>query len=141
MKCKIHFYLLNDHFSVEHAEANYEGKESELNRRYEWQDEMDITNDVLKAEIHEKATYPIQGTMPDGNAFTHEISNMRLIELSSEGGATYVGCSESILDSVDIDESNDTITVKVYLKDYEPLANPIPGIYIAAQEFPKELIQ
>ena len=28
----------------------------------------------------------------------------------------------------------------VYLKDYEPLTNPIPGIYIAAQEFPKELM-
>jgi hypothetical protein len=29
----------------------------------------------------------------------------------------------------------------VYLKDFEPMSNPVPGIYIAAQEFPKELIE
>jgi hypothetical protein len=29
--------------------------------------------------------------------------------------------------------------VKLFLKDLEPFANPVPGIYISTKEFPKEL--
>ncbi|MDC0100677.1 hypothetical protein OAI90_10345, partial [Crocinitomicaceae bacterium] len=51
-----------------------------------------------------------------------------------------LACSESILSSFDIEKSDEVFVVKIYIKDDEPLANPVPGVYIAAQEFPKELI-
>ena len=88
MKCRIHFYLMNEHFSVEHAEAHYNGEESEMNPKHEWEDELALTNEVDEVIEHENAIYPIQVT----------------------------------------------------LKELEPMSNPVPGIYIAAQEFPKELI-
>ena len=140
MKCQIHVFLLNEHFSLEYAQEHYGGEESELNRKYEWQDELEVTNDITEVVEHENAVYPIQGTMPDGESFCHDVSAMRLFELKSIDGSTLIGCSESILDSCEIDSSGEKHIIKIFIKDYEPMANPIPGIYIASQEFPKTLI-
>lgn len=141
MKCTVHFYLLNDHFSKEHADANYEGEESELNRKFEWEDELKITTEIDGVEFHEKAVYPLSGETSDG-PFSYDVKSMNLFELkSTEHGSTYVGCSESIMDSHELIEEDGTTALKVYLKDFEPMSNPVPGIYIAAQEFPKELIE
>jgi hypothetical protein len=52
----------------------------------------------------------------------------------------FVGASESMIDTLNIEKLNDEILVSFYLKDNEPHANTIPGIYIASKEFPKELI-
>ena len=138
MSCTIHFYLLNDDFSVEHAEAVHGGEESENNRKYEWEDELKVTTEVSGIAEHENASFPLQGELPDGKVFEHEVMNMRMFEIQGDT-PVWVGCSESLLDSSEIIVGDD-ITLRVYLKDYEPMANPIPGIYIASQEFPKELI-
>ena len=98
MNCKVHFYLLNDDFSVEHAEANHEGKESENNRLHEWEDELDITTEVTGMEMHEGASFPLQGQHPDGKDFHFDIKGMRLFELLGEQ-KTVLGCSESLFDS------------------------------------------
>lgn len=138
MKCKVHIFLLNDDFSIEHAEANHEGKESENNRHYEWEDELNITTDVDGMEEHQAAIFPLQGQFPDGKEFNFEIAGMRLFELKGEQ-QTIVGCSESLFDSFEWTETDGAFVLKLYLKDYEPLTNPIPGMYFTVQEFPKEL--
>lgn len=141
MECKIHVYLLNEHFSQEHADANFEGKPSENNRKYEWEDELKITTNVIEVKEHEKASFPLAGELPTGKQFNYEVKNMRLFEVISEGQpSNFIGCSESILEDATVEKTDDLITISIYIKDFEPLSNPIPGIYIAAQEFPKELI-
>jgi hypothetical protein len=140
-ECIVNVYLLNEHFSPEYAEAQHNGKESENNLRYEWEDEFAITSDVLSVTAIENASLPLQGEMPDGQIFSHEVSKMLLFEIaSSDAPTTFVGASASIVDSYTIDQSGEDIRLKIFLKDYEPLSNPIPGIYIASKEFPKELI-
>lgn len=143
MQCSIHFYLLNSDFSEEHADLHHGGEESEFNTLYEWEDELTVTSDVLSIETIPFASYPLQGVDPDGKEFAHDVENMRLFEIiANDGPNFYVGCSESILDSYSKENLDDEmIILKVYLKDYEPMSNPIPGIYIASQEFPKDLIQ
>jgi hypothetical protein len=59
---------------------------------------------------------------------------------SEDAPDTYVGASQSIVDRYEKEENDGGVTVRIFLKDYEPMANPIPGIYIASKEFPKELI-
>ena len=140
-ECIVNVYLLNEHFSPEYAEAQHNGKESENNLRYEWEDEFAITSDVLSVTAIENASFPLQGEMPDGQIFSHEVTRMLLFEIaSSDAPTTYVGASASIVDSYEIDQSGEDIRLKIFLKDYEPMSNPIPGIYIASKEFPKELI-
>ncbi len=141
MKCRIHFYLMNEHFSVEHAEAHYNGEESEMNPKHEWEDELALTNEVDDVIEHENSIYPIQGEMPNGDPFHFDIAKMRILEItSSETQSTFIGCSESILDNVEVLKTENTYIIKITLKELEPMSNPVPGIYIAAQEFPKELI-
>ena len=140
-ECILNVYLLNEHFSPEYAEAQHNGKESENNLRYEWEDEFAITSDVLSVTAIEDASFPLQGEMPDGQIFSHEVTRMLLFEIASaDAPTTFVGASASIVDSYEIDQSGVDIRLKIFLKDYEPMSNPIPGIYIASKEFPKELI-
>lgn len=141
MKCKIHFYLLNEHFSIEHAEAHHNGEESEMNPKYEWEDELALTSEIIQFKELQNVEYPLQGNMPNGEPFHFDIPKMRLVELiDSNSTSTFVGCSESILAHLEVTAQNDECVVKVTLKELEPMSNPVPGIYIAAQEFPKELI-
>lgn len=141
MKCKINVYCLNEHFSQEHADAHFNGQPSENNRKYDWEDEMNITSAVTEVKEHRKATFPLVGEMPNGESFSHEVKEMMLFEIVSEGyPSTYIGCSESILEECSQEKIEDTIHLKLCIKDLEPHANPIPGIYIASHEFPKALI-
>lgn len=140
MKCTVHFYLLNDHFSEEHAKANYNGDESEFNRKFEWEDELKITTEVDEVIFHENVVYSLIGETSNGS-FSYDVSAMNLFELKSEKNeSTYVGCSASVMNSYELAGENGFV-IKVLLKDLEPMSNPVPGIYIAAQEFPKELIK
>lgn len=141
MTCKAHFYLLNDHFSIEHANENYNGEESELNRRHQWEDELAIKVEVTETVVVENASYALQGTLPSGEAFNHQVEGMRIFNImNGEQAVAQLVCSESILSSFEVEKTEKFMTVKVYIKDDEPMANPVPGVYIAAQEFPKELI-
>ena len=63
---------------------------------------------------------------------------MFLVALEMENGQQGAfAVSESILDSYTFQGDK----LEVFLKDYEPMSNPIPGVYIASKEFPKELIR
>jgi hypothetical protein len=136
MKLNAHFYQLNDDFSPEYAEANFNGKESENNPRYEWEDELDV-NEVKNVDIIRKGEYPLRGEIESG-PFEYILPNMFLVALEMENGQQGAfAVSESILDSYTFQGDK----LEVFLKDYEPMSNPIPGVYIASKEFPKELIR
>ncbi len=139
MNCRIHLYLLNEHFSVEHANANHDGEESEMNRKFEWEDELNVKN-VLGVQELENSIYVLQGSNADGNSFSYDVAKMRVFEIETSDGNLQVGCSESILDSCELIKNATDFTIKILIKDYEPMSNPVPGVFIAAQEFPKELI-
>lgn len=140
MKCRVHVYLLNEHFSQEYADLHHNGQDSEMNLRYEWEDELEITSEVLEVKEHAHAIFPLQGTMGDGSSFSFDVKAMHLFELLGPEGSTVLGCSESILDRAEVVKGENAWVLRMYLKDYEPMSNPIPGIYIASQEFPRELI-
>ena len=137
MALTVKVYLLNDDFSQEYADTHNNGNESELNRHYEWQDELEVTSDVKKIEVIENGTYTLAGEM-EGRQFSYDVPKMRLFSVQSNDAMDLlIGCSESLLADYKV-EGNELL--EIYLKDYEPLSNPVPGVYIAAQEFPKDLI-
>lgn len=141
MKCKIHTYLLNDAFSQEFADKNHNGKPSEDNQLFEWEDELEVSTPISSVTEMENEIYLLQGSMPDGSAFSYPISNMRLVKIEfDDAPAFFIGCSENILADLKIQKNENSTTIDLYLKDYEPLSNPIPGIYIGSKSFPKELI-
>lgn len=142
MNCKIHIYLLNDLYSQELADAEFGGKESADNLRYEWEDELEINSEVTEVKEIKNATYTLAGYDENEELFSHEIPAMHLFEIHSEGHqATFVGASSSIVERCELESDQQRYTISIYLKDYEPMANPVPGIFIASKSFPKELIR
>lgn len=142
MNCKIHIYLLNDLFSQELADSEHEGNQSIDNIKYEWEDELSISSDVTSVTELSDVDYPLAGMNEDNEAFQFDIPNMRLFEISSSDAPNvYVGASESIVSSAKFEKTDETFTIEIFLKDYEPMSNPTPGIFIAAKSFPKELIR
>ncbi|TNE56317.1 MAG: hypothetical protein EP338_00300 [Bacteroidetes bacterium] len=138
MLLKLHFFLLNEDFSPEYAEANHDGKESENNRLYEWEDALEI-REVKQVDFERNGQVLLQGVLPNDEAFSHLVAGMFVIRIETEEGQeAKLGVSESILDRYEWDENE--ALLKVYIKDYEPHGNPAPGIYIASKEFPKELV-
>lgn len=141
MICRIHVYAINYHFSQEYADEHNKGQESEMNRLYEWQDELEINENVEKVEEKSNDVFCLQGTLPTGLDFNEKVDGMHMVHIHcSSGYVNEIGCSESILDRIEVLSDEDAYIVSIWIKGNEPLANPIPGIYIAAQEFPKSLV-
>ncbi len=139
MKINAHFFLLNDDFSPEYAEANHGGKESDNNPLYEWEDEFSVSEDLEDVFVEEKSVYLLQGETNEGS-FSYEIPNMLVARLKMKNGVVGAfAISESIVDAYTFEKEGEVAHFKVYIKDYEPLADPIPGVYIASKEFPTDL--
>jgi len=142
MNCKIHIYLLNDLYSQELADEQHDGNQSIDNIKYEWEDELSISSDVISITELTDVDYPLAGMNENNEAFKFDIPNMHLFEIcSSDAPKVYVGASESIVSSATFEKTDETYTIEIFLKDYEPMSNPTPGIFIAAKSFPKELIR
>lgn len=141
MKCSIHVYLINELYSQEFANEFHNGNPSEDNKEFDWEDELSISSDVISTEELSNSVYKLEGENGSGDFFSVEVPNMRLVKIeSSDAPVVFVGASESMVDTLSIEKLSDEILISIYLKDNEPHANPIPGIYIASKEFPKELI-
>jgi hypothetical protein len=133
--------MLNEHFSQEHADAQHNGEESENNLRIEWEDELALNTPLKEVLVHRKATYTIQGQDANGVTFSYDIPETVVFDIVDIGGTiTQMACSESVMDHFEIIEEEGGKCLNVFMQESEPHTNPIPGIYIALQEFPKELI-
>jgi len=141
MKYTIHTYLLNDLYSQELADSQNNGEQTPDNKKYDWEDEMSISSRVKEVEELIDCSYFLAGSLGDGSNFSIEVPKMRLLKItSSDAPDLYVGASESIISEVRIIRNENHWKIEIFIKDLEPMANPIPGIYIASKEFPKELV-
>lgn len=138
MSFHVHVLMFNEHFSQEHADAHFDGQESENNKKYDWEDEMSLKINAVKKEELKKSTSYLRG-MKGEEPFEIPLNDMRVFLFEAENGEkAEIACSESLYESHVLDHEKNRLTL--YLKG-DPYANPIPGIYVASLEFPKELIQ
>ena len=141
MKCTIHTYLLNDLYSQELADSQNNGEQTPDNKKYDWEDEMNVSSMVNDVEELKDSSYFLAGSLGDGSNFSIEVPKMRLLKItSSDAQDLFVGASESIISELRINRNENHWKIEIFIKDLEPMANPIPGIYIASKEFPKELV-
>lgn len=140
MDLTLHVFQVNSDFSPEYADANHEGKESDNNPIYEWEDELHIQDGVKNYQIIRNGAYLLQGQYADGTAFSEEVQKMCLIELELENGQIgHLGASECMVLEYKEKEVDGKNIIELYLKDYEPFWNEMPGVYIASKEFPKNI--
>ena len=131
----IRVYLKNSSFSEEYAQEKYQGEDSPENIRYEWEDEFKLAGNSVVLERN--STYLLAGERGESDAFSYDIKDVMTFVFVGDEGSTPVVFSEKAVDEYILDTTNKTVTV--YLNDVEVIENPIPGIYIALSDFPKEL--
>ena len=132
---RVQVFMLNEHFSQEHADANFNGQESENNKRLDWEDELILRGENEFHEEKENSVYFIRGHKGE-NLFEIPVQGMRIFSFVEKGVlSAEIACSETLYENHVINGNTLELTLKG-----EPYANPIPGIYISSNEFPKELI-
>lgn len=132
--------MLNALFSEEEARMKHGGEESPENRKFLWEDEFEI--EAKRIEVHsiEGGSYSLIGQRGDGEPFEEHVPGMRVFEFRKDDGLTgVIACSEVLLDSHELINRSEDVELKVFLKDDEPYANPLPGIYISSSDFPAGL--
>lgn len=141
MKGIAHFYKLNYDFSPEFAKAHHHGEESENNRKFDWEDELEITSDISDIQVEEDGIFTLQGEK-DTRPFSVDISKMTCFNfIGIDATKTVFACSTSLIHHFDIQHTENKKVLSVYLKEEEPLTNPTHGVYIALFDFPEFLIE
>ena len=128
----------NELYSQEIADAQHNGEESEDNKLFEWEDEMNLKGEIMEVDVERDAEYAIRGEKGDGQVFEIKIPKMCIFNFIKEDNSVIqIACSESLYADHELIINDKILTL--FLKG-DPYANPIPGIYIASKEFPKELM-
>lgn len=134
---RVHVYARNIHFSQEHADAQHGGEESESNKRWDWEDELWLKNDMNWEEELVKTEVVLRGYKNE-ELFEVPLLRMRVFNFSnSQGEINQIACSESLYESHELSVANRRLNL---ILNGMPYANPVPGIYVSSVEFPKELI-
>lgn len=133
----VQVYLKNPSFSEEYAIEKHEGKDSPENIRYEWEDEFAIRGEFSDVEIQRYSEYTLSGEQGEGTPFHVVFSDVFMFHFVSKEGITPLVFPEAAVDEYVLDKERKRLTV--YLNYDETIENPIPGIYLFAKDFPKEL--
>ncbi len=133
----INVFMNNELYSQEFADENHNGEESSDNKLFEWEDEMNLRGEIMEVDEQVNSNYSVRGEKGDGSIFEITVPKMRMYNfIKEDNSVVQIGCSESLYAQHELLVHDKILTL--YLKG-EPYANPIPGIYIASREFPKEL--
>lgn len=133
----VNVFMNNELYSQKFADDNHNGEESADNKLFEWEDEMNLKGEIMEVDVERDSEYIIRGDKGDGNPFEIAIPNMLIFNFIREDNSVIqIACSESLHEEHEL-IINDKI-LSLFLKG-EPYANPIPGVYVASREFPKEL--
>lgn len=142
MNLHLHFILVNSEFNQGLADDLNEGQESEDNIKYLWEDELKVSEPVREFKIRNNAIYTLAGRLPNDKEFNFEIWDMTIVDCVTENGKNMqFAVSKKLLKKTEkiVDETNDETHLYFYLRDGIPMENPMDGVYILKQDFPKEL--
>ena len=140
MKVTITVKEVNPDFDRELADREHDGKESEDNILYSWEDEFDIQGDVKDLKIRNNVPFDLE-TMEGDEEATYTIESMMVLDAILVNGAT-TSCAFSrslVKDTKKVASKKGDVHFYVFLKGGKQIVTPVTGIYIAQKDFPKEL--
>lgn len=132
---------VNPDFNQEYADKNHNGKESEENIHYLWEDELELHLPVLVLKVKNNVNYPLAGTIGK-KKFMHDIPACTIIECTHENGSvTQLPFSKHLIQRTEKKESKDKsqLWFTVYLKGKFKIVNPFDGGYFGKEGFPFEI--
>lgn len=142
MKVTINVKLVNSKFNQAYADKENEGEETEDNIKYLWEDEFEVQGDVTNFKVVNNTTYMLRGLYPNDDEFAFEIPDMTVLECTMKTGSqTLIPFSKRAVSKTDKKEVKSGIHFFVYLKSIKEVVNPMQGVYILKEDYPKELLE
>jgi hypothetical protein len=142
MKVTLNIKLVNSKFNQAYADKDNEGEETEDNIKYLWEDEFDIKGNVTNFKVVNNTTYLLKGLYPNDDEFCFEIPNMTVLECTmDDGSVTLLPFSKKAISKTDKVDSKDGLYFNINLKSTYEIINPMLGVYIIKEDYPKELLE
>ena len=141
MDLYLHFILINSEFNQGIANDLHDGQESEDNIKHLWEDELKVSEPVKEFKIKNNASYTLAGYVGE-KAFSFEIADMTICEcITEKEDKIQFAVSKKLLKKTERKVDNETGETHLYfyLRDTWEIENPMNGVYILKQDFPKEL--
>ncbi len=143
MELIVHFIQVNSQFNQTMADNIHGGEESEDNIKYLWEDELKVAEAVTDFKINNNATYVLAGYFPNDAPFNFNIAEMVVCDCNLISGKnTQFAVSKKLVKKTDriVDAQKGETHLYFYLKDKLEMENPMDGVYILKENFPKELL-
>ncbi len=141
MKVTLNIKLVNSKFNQAYADKDNEGEETEDNIKYLWEDEFDIKGNVKNFKVINNTTYLLKGLYPNDDEFCFEIPNMTVLECTmDDDSVTLLPFSKKAISKTDKVDSKDGLYFNINLKSIYEIVNPMLGVYIIKEDYPKELL-
>ncbi len=138
----INVKLVNSKFDQAYADRDNEGEETEDNIRYLWEDEFEVKGNVTSFKVINNTTYLLNGLYPNDDEFSFEISDMTVLECTmNDGSVTLLPFSKKAISKTEKVETKKGMTFNVFLKSAKEIVNPMTGVYILKEDYPKELLE
>lgn len=141
MKLILRVKCVNPAFNQEYADKYHNGKESEDNIHYLWEDELELKERIVVFKIKNNVNYTLAGVV-NGKNFSHEIPACTIIECTHENGSvTQLPFSKRIIRDTEKKQSKDNLQVwfTAYLKGKFKIVNPFDGGYFVKEDFPFDI--
>ena len=138
----INVKLVNSKFDQAYADRDNEGEETEDNIRYLWEDEFEVKGNVTNFKVINNTTYLLKGLYPNDDGFSFEIPDMTVLECTLDHGSiTLLPFSKKAISKTEKVETKKDLTFNVFLKSTKEVINPMTGVYILKDDYPKELLE
>ena len=138
----INVKLVNSKFDQAYADRDNEGEETEDNIRYLWEDEFEVKGNVTNFKVINNTTYLLKGLYPNDDEFSFEIPDMTVLECTLDNGSiTLLPFSKKAISKTEKVETKKGLTFNVFLKSTKEVINPMTGVYILKDDYPKELLE
>lgn len=141
MKVQVKFKVINGDYDQKFANEYNLGKESDNNRKYEWEVSYVIKN-VTSVELINTSTYKLKGKYKDGEVFEISIPNVTIFRFHLESGSDLdFAVSKSILNKThQVSNEKYNITRCYFYINSEPERIVLTdNLIINVDELPEEL--
>lgn len=138
----INVKLVNSKFDQAYADRDNEGEETEDNIKYLWEDEFEVQGNVTNFKVINNTTYLLNGLYPNDDEFSFEIPDMTVLECTLDNGSvTLLPFSKKAVSKTEKVETKKGMTFYVHLKSIREVVNPMTGVYILKDDYPRELLE
>lgn len=138
----INVKLVNSQFNQAYADKDNEGEETEDNIKYLWEDEFEVQENVTNFKVINNTTYLLNGLYPNDDEFSFEIPDMTVLECTLDNGSTtLLPFSKKAISKTEKVDTKKGMTFYVHLKSIREVVNPMTGVYILKDDYPKELLE